>query len=713
MLDLNVESSEDVLVNNVDPEINVVGVEAQQETNAKNTQTFVLSDWAYTQDSKYITITGAKNSKTSIYIPGEYKGKQIILKDLKIFPSTMTSLKISTVNGKKVLLDTKYLTYSFSNNKNLKTLDLSGLNTSNVVDMSYLFSGLEHLTTINLSGWNTTNVDDMSSMFADVKSLTSLNLSSFNTARVEDMYGMFRNMESLTSLNIKSFNTSKVRDMRRMFEGLTSMKTIDVSMLNTANVEVMDYMFSDMPSLTTLNLSNFNTAKVKSMAGMFATSDVENAKLTSLNIKSFNTANVEYMSGMFQGQSAITSLDLSNFNTSKVTRMDCMFNGMPKLKTLNISSFDTSKVTSMYAMFAWTGLTSLDLRHFDTGNVTDMSYLFAENENLTSINVAGWDTENVTDMSSVFSESFALTTLDLSSFRTPKLKDVSSMFWRTPSLKVLDLSHFDFSKVTDSSFFFYGMYDLPNQTLIIGQDNFLRNYNYSYANVSVVGIPEIFSSTTTVSGNGTAGTRIEVISNGKTLASTTIGSTGTYSLTLPKQVAGTKLIFKVTSKEGIQTNKNVIVQSAFKNFTIKTTIAPSTTAVYGTGEPGAKVGIYTNNGTRLAVTTVNDKGNFKLVIPKQKAGTVLTLKQSKEGYVTVSKQTKVYQEFKTFTYDTPTISTTAIYGKGIAGAKVGMYTSAGKRLAITTVNSKGNYKLVIPKQKAGTKLVIKQAKSGY
>ena len=73
----------------------------------------------------------------------------------------------------------------------------------------------------------------------------------------------------------------------------------------------------------------------------------------------------------------------------------------------------------------------------------------------------------------------------------------------------------------------------------------------------------------------------------------------------------------------------------------------------------------------------------------------------------------VLNQFKTFTYSTIKASSTTISEKGIAGAKVGVYTTSGKRLAITTVNSKGNYKLTIPKQKYGTKLVIKQAKSGY
>ena len=703
----------------------IVGVESQVEPlqevspgiEAKSTA-FSLSDWNYTQTANTITLNSVKTNKTSYYIPGEYNGKQVILESLKVFPSSMTSLKISTVNGKKVRLNNTSVGFAFTNNKKLITLDLSGLNTSNITRMSYLFDGLESLTSLNLSGWNTTNVTEMSSMFGDLKSLTTLNLSSFNTSNVVDMSYMFQGMKNLKTLNIKSFNTSKVKDMGFMFEGLRSMTAIDVSHFNTANVQYMDYMFSDMKNISTLNLSNFNTAKVVSMVGMFAMDLGENgnadAKLSNLNIKSFNTANVQYMSGMFQGLGAITSLDLSHFKTSKVKAMDCMFNVTPNLKTVNLTSFDTSNVENMRGMFAGTGLTGLDLRHFETGKVTDMSYLFAQNPYLASINVSGWDTEMVEDMSSMFQESFALTSLDLSSFKTSKLKDVSMMFWRVPNLKFLDLSQFDFSKVEDDFYFFNGMYDAPNKTFIIGKDNFLYNEkNFSYAQINLVSIPEFFSTTTTVSGRGTPGTTIQVSTNGKVIGNATVTQSGFYQLTIPKQAPLTKLVFKLQGNQGLQAQKTVVVQGAFKNFTVTTAPTPSTTAIYGTGEPGSKVNIYDATGVRLAATTVNTKGNYKLVIPKQKVGAKLTLKQSKEGYTTVSEQVTVLNEFKTFTYNTPTTKTTAISGKGVSGAKVGIYTTAGKRLAITTVDAKGNYKLTIPAQKAGTKLVIKQAKSGY
>ena len=50
---------------------------------------------------------------------------------------------------------------------NLKSLDLSSWNTSNVKDMSCMFVECIKLKSLNLSGWDTSNVDFMSNMFTN------------------------------------------------------------------------------------------------------------------------------------------------------------------------------------------------------------------------------------------------------------------------------------------------------------------------------------------------------------------------------------------------------------------------------------------------------------------------------------------------------------------------------------------------------------------
>ena len=57
--------------------------------------------------------------------------------------------------------------------------------------MSYMFSWCMNLKSLNLSGWDTSNVKDMDHMFSECEVLKSLDLSGWNTSIVEKMGSMF------------------------------------------------------------------------------------------------------------------------------------------------------------------------------------------------------------------------------------------------------------------------------------------------------------------------------------------------------------------------------------------------------------------------------------------------------------------------------------------------------------------------------------------
>ena len=156
--------------------------------------TFTLDNWDYddTSPDKYILNgwTGS-TTETEIYIPGEYNGRQISLKDLKIFPSSMTHLELEEVNGKKVQLETVDLLDSFKENRTVINLDLSGLDTSRVTNMSAMFSWCSYLKSLNVNGWNTENVQSMFEIFNYCSSLSNLDVSGFQTENVTKMGSMF------------------------------------------------------------------------------------------------------------------------------------------------------------------------------------------------------------------------------------------------------------------------------------------------------------------------------------------------------------------------------------------------------------------------------------------------------------------------------------------------------------------------------------------
>ena len=204
-----------------------------------------------------------------------------------------------------------------------ESMDLSGLDTSGVTDMSRMFFGCTLLQAVDLSSFDTSSVTNMSSMFDGCESLGALDLSSFDTSKVENMSQMFQDCSSLASLDLSSFNTSKVRSMRSMFWNCKRLKSVNLSSFDTKNVACFDSMFWCCSALESLDLSNFNTSRAvgAAMIGMFYGC----ASLKSLDVSSFDTSRITDFSNIFGSCYSLESLDLSSFDTSRATKMDLIF----------------------------------------------------------------------------------------------------------------------------------------------------------------------------------------------------------------------------------------------------------------------------------------------------------------------------------------------------------------------------------------------------
>lgn len=307
-------------------------------------------------------------------------------------------------------LDTSNMTSMsnmFLNSKSLTNIDVSGFDTSKVVTMANMFKGCTNLENLNLSNFNTEKVTSMTQMFWMCNKLRNIDLSSFNTSKVTTMTHMFRECNSLESLNLSNFDTSNVKYFFCMFYNCNSLEYLDLSNFDTKNATEMTWMFLGCTNLKAIDLSSFDTSSVTDMTWMFWRCEA----LLKLDLSNFNTSNVTNMSGMFQHCSSLISLDLSNFNTSKVTIMTSMFYGCSNLKELNISSFDTSNVTNMTNMFfGCSSLEEIDIHNFETKNVTNMSSMFRNCFKLKTIYVSElWNTSLVTDSTYMFLNDTLLT----------------------------------------------------------------------------------------------------------------------------------------------------------------------------------------------------------------------------------------------------------------------------------------------------------------
>ena len=319
-----------------------------------------------------------------------------------------------TIGGKGGIIANESMIRYFSNFERMTSIDLSALDTSEVINMMNMFSMCMSLTSLDVSNFDTSKVINMSGMFSGGSDdfpmdIEEINVSNFDTSQVTDMSSMFAYCRSLTSLDVSKFDTSKVTDMSRMFDGC-SITSLDVSKFDTSQVTDMSSMFAYC-RITSLDVSKFDTSKVTDMGSMFSYC----GGLTSLDVSNFDTSKVTNMSGMFVGCSSLTSLDVSNFDTTKVTSMNGMFSSCRSLTRLDVSNFDTSQVTDMENMFRWcNGLTSLDVSNFDTSQVTSMREMFQDCSELTGLDLRNFDTSKVTNMLYMFNNCSKLTEIIVS-----------------------------------------------------------------------------------------------------------------------------------------------------------------------------------------------------------------------------------------------------------------------------------------------------------
>lgn len=369
-------------------------------------------------------------------------------------------------------------------------------------DSSNMFSGLGDVERIDMTGINTSRVKNMSSMFYSGKNLYKhIELGSFDTSNVEDMSYMFttngkKTMENIDPIDFSRFNTSKVKNMEHMFSN-SFLPSLDIRNFDTSNVENMGWMFDSLKNIRSLDLSGWNVKKVNNIQRIFTSSN----KLQSLNLSGWQMDSVTSMYSMFGGLANLTSLNLTGFTTKNVTNMAYMFADVRKLADLDLSSFDTSKVTTMSRMFGnMVSLNNINLSSFNTSNVTDMSELFAMsivmNPPISRLDLSNFDTSNVTDMHQMFAGLSNLTELKIQSFNTKKVTDMSGMFYESfmnPANGILDISNFDTHNVTDMS----GMFFYSKLKTIYASPSFVTTA------ITVSSNSPFMNNTNLVGGNGT------------------------------------------------------------------------------------------------------------------------------------------------------------------------------------------------------------------
>ena len=157
--------------------------------------------------------------------------------------------------------------YLFSDYGSLEHIyGLEYLKTDHTQEMFGMFKDCNNLKNLDVSRFDTSQVKNMGWMFAECGSLENLDVSRFDTSQVKDMKCMFYKCGSLESLDVSHFVTDQVTDLSFMFAGCGNLKSLDVSRFATSRAEDMQYMFQGCKSLKLLNISNFDASSVKELS---------------------------------------------------------------------------------------------------------------------------------------------------------------------------------------------------------------------------------------------------------------------------------------------------------------------------------------------------------------------------------------------------------------------------------------------------------------
>ena len=291
------------------------------------------------------------------------------------------------------LSKTQKINRMFAKNEGLSELILSNASLGNAyssptVEALGLFSESPSITSLDLSGFDTTNVVDMSHIFSSMKGLRSLKFGGvFDTSNVRDLSYAFYDCPSFTgTLDLSAWNaagkssTSKNTTMRSMFE-LFPAREIILTGFDTSNVGTMAYAFADT-SFSAIDLSSFDTSGVENMYAMFDGTKVDDDYLDAIIFGSgWDTQNVKHFSFMFNHRfitnscanvfAAATETDSATnmFQMFYDTKVDCGSNhAVITNASLNLSSWNVSSVIDC-RNFLKSGTVSCDLNGWNYSNM--------------------------------------------------------------------------------------------------------------------------------------------------------------------------------------------------------------------------------------------------------------------------------------------------------------------------------------------------------
>lgn len=192
------------------------------------------------------------------------------------------------------------------------------------------------------------NVTNMQSMYGGMYNIKELDITGLNTSNVTSFYQMFsqfgRNVTPATSLDFSNFDTSKVQNFGYMFSYAKVDADFSTFSFDSATSVANMFQYADIENQT-INMPNFKTHNLTSLNYFLANCNAKIVNLPNLEIGNITTTNFA-----FQTANTLQHLDIRKLEFDNVTTYNNMFSGVPNNCEIIVKD-DTQKtwITSRFS----------------------------------------------------------------------------------------------------------------------------------------------------------------------------------------------------------------------------------------------------------------------------------------------------------------------------------------------------------------------------
>lgn len=345
----------------------------------------------------------------------------------------------------------------FNSMLNLKVLDTSKWDTSNVTNMAHMFNncGILSLNMFNIQG-----AQNLSGMFKGCRSLTSLagiNNSKFGNVTPCTLDSMFENCESIAGISLAGSSWGNVTSTVNMFQNCYRLKDTQLYSFGSNSIVNAHRMFANCNSLSTWSTAAYvhhMLPEAKDVSYMYY-------RCTSLPYINYYTGhfnNTVNASHMYDECTKLSHLGTNGMYMNEISNMSRMFYNCYSLSNavLRGNSYNVQDISYMF--FNCLKLKQVpQLMRTNMNNLVNAAYAFYNCQELEGTGLSTWNMPNLTNIVNMFDNCFNLTNVYFYQANLPKLTSFFT-FRNCNMINYLNLAYAQLPNVTALNF------SLPNLT---------------------------------------------------------------------------------------------------------------------------------------------------------------------------------------------------------------------------------------------------------